>query len=357
MQQPSTEYRIVKGSAGNDELEKYRLCFEKNGTERDMRNLQWLHHQNLLKQNSIYYAMQGDEIAGIYTALPVAFKINDAVFPALQSIDTLTDIGHRGKGLFIKLANRLYEEAPANNYVLIYGFPNDNSAPGFFKKLQWTSFGEAPFLLKPLNPFYFLKKLLNRKKHTDFSSTNHIFDAPATKQLGGDEVIRVISSFQRDYDKLWQLAAQHIKVCVNRSSSYMNWRYVDKPGEHYYRYGVYTKNVLTGIIVFSIKHKHDGRVGYIMELIFDPADNSTGKQLLKFATQLFRKEHTDVVLAWSLPGSFNYSAYRKSGYYVLPEKLRPQQLFVGARVFDAGKASLVADIKNWYLSYSDSDTA
>ncbi|MEO7523506.1 MAG: GNAT family N-acetyltransferase, partial [Ferruginibacter sp.] len=254
MQQTQTEYSIVKGAAGNEELENYRLCFERNGTDRDMSNLEWLHHKNLLNTNVIYYAIKAGFIAGIYTALPVIFKINDKLLPGLQSIDTLTDMDHRGKGLFLKLANKLNMDAPANGFALIYGFPNDNSATGFFRKLKWTSFGEAPFLIKPLSTYYFLKKLLIRKKHTDFSSSNYIFEAPQAKQLGQDCIIKVIRNFDKDYDRLWKLTSENIKVCVDRGSTYMNWRYVIKPGEHYYRYGFYKNDKLAGAIVFSIKN-------------------------------------------------------------------------------------------------------
>ena len=290
-------------------------------------------------------------------ALPVMFRINGVQVPALQSIDTLTDIDHRGKGLFIKLALRLYKEAAASGFALIYGFPNENSAPGFFKKLNWISFGEAPFLFKPLNPFYFIKKLVHRKKHTDFSSTNYIFNAPKSFSPVSGAVIKSVDHFGDDYNRLWQLAAENIKVCIDRSAAYMNWRYVDKPGEHYYRYGLYVKDTLAAVMIFSIKNKHDGVIGYIMDLIIDPADVAPGKHLLKFASQLFKKHKVDVVLTWNLPGSFNHSCYKQSGYLRLPEKLRPQKLFIGAMALDRARAGLVEDIKNWYISYADSDTA
>ena len=56
MQDTQVEYSITKGSADEKELVEYRLCFERNGTDRDMTNLLWLHHQNLLHNNVIYYA-------------------------------------------------------------------------------------------------------------------------------------------------------------------------------------------------------------------------------------------------------------------------------------------------------------
>ena len=167
MKNNGIDYKIVKGLADNDELDNYRLCFERNGTKRDIKNLQWLHQQNLAKVNTIYYAMNESKVAAIYTAMPVVFNINGEKKIALQSIDTLTDLEHRGKGLFPKLAAKLYDDAVENGFELVYGFPNENSAPGFFKKLKWSSFGEAPFLLKPMKITYFIKNFLKKSKITN----------------------------------------------------------------------------------------------------------------------------------------------------------------------------------------------
>ena len=357
MKQTQNDYTIVKGNGEDKELEKYRLCFERNGTPRDMQNLEWLHRQNLPGRNMIYYAMHNEMIASIYTALPVILRINGLLKPGLQSIDTLTDMEYRGKGLFIKLATRLYEDAVNDKYEFIYGFPNDNSAPGFFKKLQWKSFGEAPFLFKPLNPLYFLKKIFTRKKSTDFSSTNYVFDVSTIKHIDKDISIRPITIFDNAYNEIWKHAAENIGVCVDRSAEYMNWRYINKPGENYYRFGIYMQEKLSGIVVFSIKNKHDGLIGYLMELIFDPSITGIGKQLLKFTTGLFKKHKVDVVLAWNIPGTFNHNAYKQSGYYHLPEKIRPQKLFLGAKLFNQSMEPIMGNIKKWYISYSDSDTA
>lgn len=351
------EYTIVKAEADDTSLEKYRKCFEKNGTERVLANLQWLHQQNLAHTNTIYYALQNDTLAAIYTALPVVFKINKSTVPALQSIDTITDIDHRGKGLFPKLANKLYNDAAQNKFALVYGFPNENSAPGFFKKLQWQPFGEAPFLLKPLNPFYFFKKIWDRKKiQEDFSSTNHIYPSPIEKRINNHTVIKILNHFDENYDAIWKTVAENIPVCVNRDAAYMNWRYIAKPAEHYYRYGIYINGKLEGIIVYAIKTKHGGLIGYIMDLIYYPSHKKAAKYLLQFASQQFRLQKVDTVLAWSLPGSFNFKSYRKSGYFVLPPKLRPQKLYLGVRPFDDENKDLITNANNWYISYSDSDT-
>ncbi|MFN0083173.1 MAG: GNAT family N-acetyltransferase [Ferruginibacter sp.] len=356
MEEKDNPYNIVKGTADDRELEQYRVCFVNNGTERILTNLQWLHQKNLVKANTIYYAMHDEDVAGIYTALPVLFKIGDEVKPALQSIDTLTDVAHRGKGLFPKLAKKLYADAADSNCALVYGFPNESSGPGFFNKLQWTSFGEVPFLLKPLNVFYFINKILKRKKRSDVPDGNYSYNAPATVAIGSDTEIKLLNKFEAEFDTVWARVSKKIKVCANRSADYMNWRFVDKPDEVYYRYGLYANGNLQGVVVFTIKRKHGGLIGYLMELIYNPQNEDAGKQLLRFASKQCRKQQADTILAWSIPECFNYNVYKKCGYYTLPEKLRPQQLFFGVRPFDEKNAQMILNVKNWYISYADSDT-
>lgn len=350
-------YTIVQGAGADAELENYRVCFEKNGTDRDIKNLQWLHQQNLVNDNIIYYAMHDQvNVAAIYTAIPLVVTINGVKEKALQSIDTITDAAHRGKGLFPKLANRLFDDAAQKGFAFVYGFPNENSAPGFFKKLKWVSLGEAPFLLKPLRLSYFLKKLLKKKDNTPPASENFDYTVPSTVQLKSNTSIRKIDHFGKEYDMVWEKIATGIKVCVDRSSAYMNWRYVEKPGEQYSKYGIYIDDVLKGVVIFTIKNKHNGRIGYVMEMICDQQHPQSGIQLLKFVTRIFKKEKTDAALAWCFPHSFNYNDYKKAGYFDLPVKFRPQHLFLGARSFNASYTELLEKPASWYISYSDSDT-
>ncbi|MEO6231579.1 MAG: GNAT family N-acetyltransferase [Ferruginibacter sp.] len=358
MSESAVSYELVQINPTDLELEKYRLCFEKNGTDRSIENLKWLHQQNLANTNLIYYAVANEsgEIAGIYTALPNLLRLQNSVVPCLQSIDTLTDINHRGKGLFIKLAKQLYNKAIENKFELVYGFPNGNSAPGFFKKLNWTSFDQVPYLIKPFRISYFIKKLLKKKTDVNIAESNQPVNGLEKLASVKGMQLRPIDKFTHEYDALWEKAAKTFEVAIERDSKYMNWRYIAKPGEVYYRYGVYnTENVLQGIVVFALKNKHDGVIGYLMELIYDPAKPALGKSLLKTVSNILRKNKADLVLAWCLPTSYNFNAYKNAGYFILPDKVKPQDLFFGVRSLQ-GNNEIIEDLKNWYISYSDSDT-
>src|SRR5699024_1108381 len=81
-----------------------------------------------------------------------------------QSLDTLVAPEARGQGLFNKLASQVYDEAKNRDIAFVYGFPNGNSAHGFFNKLGWVNLDPVPFLVLPLRSRYILSKLPIIKK-------------------------------------------------------------------------------------------------------------------------------------------------------------------------------------------------
>jgi len=351
------QYELIRGTGSDEELQKYQRCFSENGTQKSVELLKWFHQKNLPRLQSIYYAIDKSthEIAAIYTYLPVLLKCMDKVVIAMQSFDTLTDKNHRSKGLFIKLASTLEKEERSKNVDLVYGFPNENSMHGFVKKLGFTFFGEVPFLIKPIRLSYIFKKFFNTSSHKN-EEINCKINAPEEVAFRNNCVIKSISRFEDDYNQLWEKVSSKINIGVNRDAEYMNWRYLDKPEGNYLRYGFYENSKLEGVIIFTLKNKHDGKVGYLMEILFNPENENAGKKLLKFCSKVLKKNKADLILAWCFSHSFNYFCHRKSGFYKFPEKIRPQKLGMIAKTLNSEHAEDIYNVKNWYFSYSDSDT-
>jgi hypothetical protein len=111
-----------------------------------------------------------------------------------------------------------------------------------------------------------------------------------------------------------------------------------------------------GYVIYSVKGKHGGEIGYIMELVYDLEYQLAGKMLLKKAISEIKLQNADCILSWCLDHSPSYNIFKSENFFKMPEKLRPIELHFGARVFDKKFKDLVSNRKNWYLSYSDSDT-
>ncbi|MDQ2803819.1 MAG: GNAT family N-acetyltransferase [Pseudomonadota bacterium] len=98
-------------------------------------------------------AVDGDRIVASYTAWPATLYIGGEIVQGAQSRDTMTDPDYRGRGLFVKLASACYEMMQGLGYEVLYGFPNEQSYPGFVRRLNWTHIGDVA-VLKRLIPGY-----------------------------------------------------------------------------------------------------------------------------------------------------------------------------------------------------------
>lgn len=75
--------------------------------------------------------------AAYYAVYPCFLTNGKDRFLAAQSGDTMTHPNHRGQGLFVRLAQKTYELCKESNVRCVFGFPNENSYPGFVRKLNW----------------------------------------------------------------------------------------------------------------------------------------------------------------------------------------------------------------------------
>ncbi|AKV01160.1 hypothetical protein AKJ09_07823 [Labilithrix luteola] len=339
------------------DLDLFRACFARNNPRaRTAESLTWQYYDNTTDRLFVDLAVadQGERIAAIYASLPGFVRVNGEKRLALQSLDTLTDSDFRGKGLFVTLAKKTFARATDDGAALIYGFPNGNSAHGFFKKLGWTSLDPVPFLVRPLRASYVADRL-------KLGSTAKHFVPDFPFVLGGHRrragVVELVSADER-ITRLWTRFSSNIGVALDRSATYFDWRLFRKPEENYRVLALEEGGELVALCAFATKNKHGGRIGYVMELMHDrsPSGWRGASHLLGLAVRAMADDGVDSILAWSFPHSSNFLVYARHAFVPLPERLRPIELHFGARAFDPSVRSVVEERTNWYLSYLDSDT-
>jgi len=336
----------------SDSIKLFIECFNINGSTKELNRTIWQYFDNPVKSSvvKIAYDNNKERTAGIYAISCLKFKIGSDIVVASQSMDTITDINYRGQGLFVDLAVEVYNNAVKSNIKLVYGFPNGKSVHGFIKHLNWRLLDPVPFLIKPLRSKYFLRKnsLLNLLPNIVL---------PIIKRHSTKYKIFEKLEVPDDANKIWQEFSKSINVSIVRDKEYLLWRYINKPNENYRIAHCYDdNNNYLGYIIYSIKNKHDGIIGYIMELIYDPNYPDVAKDLLRYASNDLAKNKADCILAWSLEHSPNFKTFRKQFFFKMPARLRPIELHFGVLSLDTQIESIISDRKNWYLSYSDSDT-
>lgn len=93
--------------------------------------------------STIVVAMDGDTMAAHYAVCHQQATYNGRVFLTAQSMTTMTHPDYRGQGLFVKCAALCFENAKDAGVKFVWGFPNKNSAPGFYNKLGWKRLGNV----------------------------------------------------------------------------------------------------------------------------------------------------------------------------------------------------------------------
>jgi len=305
-------------SASDEDLDAFRQCFERNGMPRRHDALRWQYGENPVEKVLVDLAVDGNRVGGIYAVQPARVQIGGDAALAVQSV----------------------------------GFPNGNSAPGFFGKLAWVSLAPVPFLLRPLRTRYFATKLPLGPFEKLVPDLRVPVRTRATKGRSNIVEVREIGS---EVDQLWSEFSSGIDVTVVRDARYLRWR-LRKPGELYHLIGVEEGGALDALCAFTTVDKHGGRVGYVLELMHRPDKLKAATVLLTEAVRRMAADRADAVLAWCFPHSPNAGAYSEVGFFGLPERFRPIELHVGVRSFDPSHTTLLARRESWYMSYCDSDT-
>jgi len=84
----------------------------------------------------IAYNDEGLPVA-FYAVIPCFMQFDDKIVLSAQSADTMTHAEYRNKGLFVELAQLTFKLCESVGVRFVFGFPNQNSLPGFINKLGW----------------------------------------------------------------------------------------------------------------------------------------------------------------------------------------------------------------------------
>jgi len=299
LQQTESDYKLL-----HQFMEKY--------LKSKLETLRWQYFDNPGGKMYIHIAVDKDrspeEIAAMYAVYPVQFKRYQSLTTAVISLDTYTAEDYRKMGLFVKLADSLYDRCAGDNVSLVFGFPNHQSVHGFYNRLGWKSLDPVPLYIKPLRLGFFIKNisfLASSPVGKSLSNFKLVFNDHKPKQ--DHPHIRLINDFSdKQFDELWEAFSSNINYTVARNCQYLNWRFKQKPqknNEKYKSMAYFEETRLKGFITYFIRSGPRGNIAYIMELIFFPKQFNVGRCLLDYAIKDIVSLGGDAILTLNLAHS------------------------------------------------------
>lgn len=268
-----------------------------------------------------------DLLIGHYAAVPVDLSVGGKQMRAIHSLDTMVHPDYRGRGIFTFLADMVYRESSRTGYHLVYGFPNKNSYHGFVSKLGWLGFGN-------INAFVAESRSLRRRSSSTESARS---------------VLR-LNEFDSSADLLWERCKEREKVAVNRTSRYLNWRYVMKPEVDYQIYGLFSSiGELKAYAVTKVYGRNGILLGHIVDILCDDYDHVPA--LLQTCYSHLLDEQVTRITCWANASSPVGRQLKFDGF-----KREMTETYFGAKPLVVMPGiSLIGSYENWHITMGDSD--
>jgi GNAT superfamily N-acetyltransferase len=355
----STDGWVLRGYRQGDEkqiLHLFNLVFN---ASRNLEQWRWEFRDNPAGLAFICVAELDGEIVGHIAAIPIKMKCGDETILGAEVVDTMTHPDHRLKGMFFKLAERIHEEATGSGVSLVWGFPNQSSAPGFIKRLGWREIGTVPGLMlvldtKPLLRLgsymqYIRSGFLFRNWRIALSAAVALIYHPKHKRKSTNIIVNRVNAFDNRVDSLWQKASPRFRLAVAKSSEYLNWRYANHP-DGYTIFVAETNGELLGFIVLRVGKPTAG-AGVIVDMLTLRDQEPVIQELAATAIDFFKRQNVGAVYSYIHDEEY-YRALRKCGFRAMDSRL-----MLGARMYPPVEAQTwTANLESWHIAFGDSDS-
>lgn len=307
-------------------LELFNTAF---GKKLDLNLWKWRYLNNPYGEGIIRLMFDHDKLVGHYAVTPVPLMIKGKTQKAALSMTTMTHPSYEGRGIFTQLASETYKYSKHNGIKVIFGFPNETSHHGFIKKLDWYSFGHI----------------------SGWTFTGTANDRVELKKYK----IHEINNADKRIDNLWTQIREQSKIMIPRTAEYINWRYLNKPGNEYMIYGLFeSEDSLNGIVILKIYRDLDSEsepVGNIVDLITKDNTN-THKALLRKALEYFADNAVTTITTWAPTKQSCYSVLDNMSF------CRSEwQTNFGFKLLDNVNVdeTYLSDYTNWSFMMGESD--
>jgi hypothetical protein len=264
-------------------------------------------------------AWDGPVLAGHYTVSPIQMRVNGVDYMAALSGTTMTHPNYQGLKLFPILSERVYGRMAEAGMLMVMGFPNNFSHRIIVRDIGWTDIHEVPVFYK------------------DFD------DGRAVPPPSAE--IQSIDRFDDRFDALWERTKDCTPVVVNRSSTYLNWRYVTNPTFRYTCLALAQNQELLG---YAVCKPYQERSVDLVDL--SALDDTAALELVYAVAAWARKQGAQGLNMW-----LNYTMPLHRALEGLGFRNAEPITYFGGRLTLPGGSPDVFTFRNWHLMMGDSD--
>ncbi len=166
--------------------------------------------------------------------------------------------------------------------------------------------------------------------------------------------IQQVTRFDDRHDRLWQMAARDITCGVIRDAAYMNWKYVDQPGQDILRLELIEQETVRGVVILQFCEPNDDypyRHAFLADLVSPLSDERLLQQLVQIASTAAAERNTDALVCQYVCPPLS-RILRQNGFRMYEPD---QYLLVNPRQLPLESRVKVLAGKDWFVTPGDAE--
>ncbi len=322
---------------------------------------QWQFQQNPFANGDelpIWIAINGNAVIGQSCAMLEPIKIGNEELTVGWSVDTFVLPEYRGQGIGTQL-----QRANQKRQQLFMSLSMSRENARVKKKLGALQLAPISLYHLRLNasPDNFKRylsrtsKLIAKSGFSRLASSalnviSHIRwqrRSAAHRDRLAKLDIRQVERFDSVISSLWKHASSSYDMIVRRDARYLNWKFVDQPHMNHFRFVVFDRGEIRGLLVLRRCHEPEPNLGVIVDLFASPSDTPLIHQLTVFAVDFLQALGVDSIKVAA--STKQYESVFSSLGFKLFRKLTP------LCHFDSKIATSFSPRASAFFSYGDQD--
>ena len=156
------------------------------------------------------------------------------------------------------------------------------------------------------------------------------------------------------HDRLWAEVSPGLRCAVVRDASYLNWKYVDQPGQSFTRLELSDGDQIVGVAVWMLRAPDQAyryARGFLVDLVAPMTDEALLQRVVKAACAAVEGDGVDALLCHHI-GPALTKALRSAGFHLRqPERY----LLVDTEGLSGGTLDTILSPEAWFVTHGDSD--
>ena len=306
--------------------------------------------RRLARAPQVWLYRDAGAIVGHNGAIPVDLKVGDDYLPTAWLVDTMVLEAYRPQAVGSRLMVQAHEDMP---FALSLG--QSDQMRQILLRLGWQQIAPQQISMQLVRP----ERVL-RGKVPDVAvnvlglglrATMAVRDVFRRRPPG---TVHTVDRFAEQHDDLWAAASRDLTCAVRRDASYLNWKYVDQPGQDFLRLDYVEDGELRGVAVWMFREPsgvYRYRRAFLVDLVVPFSDSRLLADFLSAVGERAAEQGADALLCHHINPRLT-AALAALGY-----RTRDPQRFFLIRPEGLGAAhrALLTEPANWLVTHGDSD--